>query len=609
MSEMRVLLLQPEDSPRRGPWIRQRWDLVIDLGTSSELSVAAWQQQMGCPVLRSVSFRRGIEDVRLARKMLDRGRGRLPDKAGIDWWELTSLVIVPELLALIALRRMAGEVPRSAEFWATRPGGVLRLWESVFGCRARVFGDSAWERSAARAGHYASLVRHFSAGQFKEILLDKYDSEYRWRSRFSGRQRACDVPVVLLPSAYENVSRMAAAYARSFPEQSFLLVATRRSARQADLPANIAVRDLSAYASRRGTPAPPGSRGRLSPHVLRGLRSRKEEIASLLEVWSELKKELGTTVELGDAERAGVLEAIPGWIHNGLSARDAWRNVLEREPVAAVLCGDDSNLFTRLPVVLAATRKIPTADFHHGALDGRYLVKELPSDFYLAKSEMERDYLVRICGLSEQRVVIGAPAFEEPSAERHEPGKKKILAFFSEPYEVAGMRTEEVYREILPGLCRVAREKDLRVMLKLHPFELASQRGRLIREILSAEDRRLVEVVSGPLTPKLLADLWCGVTLESSSVIDCLQSGVCCFLCAWLPGTIYEYTRQYARFGAGELLTEASQIAEIPRRVDQFHLAPRSTSGVFAAANRDWLRRWLQEGSKEVSPVGARSAS
>ena len=584
---MRVLLLQPEDSARRGPWTRQRWDLVIDLGTSSEFSAAAWQEQMGCPLLRSVSFRRGIEDVRLARTMLDLGRGRLLDQEGIDWWELASLVIVPELLALIAWRRLAENVPRDAEFWATRRGGMLRIWEGVVGCVAQVFGDTALERSAARAGHYAKLVRHFPAGQFKEILLDKYDSEYRWRSRFGSGQSACRGPVVLLPSAYENVSRTAAEYARSLPERAFLLVATRRSARQVDLPPNVAVRELSGYAS-------PGT--------------SDVETASLLERWSELKKMLGATVVWGEAERAGVLDAIPGWIRNGVSARDAWRNVLDREPVSAVLCGDDSNLFTRLPVLLAAKQKIPTADFHHGALDGRYLLKELPSDVYLAKSEMERDYLVRICGLPEQKIVINAPGFEEPPAERREIGKRKFLAFFSEPYEVAGMRAEEVYREILPGLCRVARENNLRVMLKLHPFELASQRGKLVREVLG-EDRRFVDVVSGPMTAKLLAELWCGVTVESSSVIDCLKAGVCCFLCAWLPGTVYEYTRQYARFGAGELLTEASQIEGILTRVEEFHSAPRKTSGLFAAADPEGLRRWLEEGSKAASPVEARSAS
>ena len=86
---------------------------------------------------------------------------------------------------------------------------------------AQTFGRSGLARSAARAMHYAGLVRRFSAAQFKEIFLDKYDAGYQWRSRFASRQQRCAEPVVLLPSAYGNVSRMAAAYARLLPEQAF----------------------------------------------------------------------------------------------------------------------------------------------------------------------------------------------------------------------------------------------------------------------------------------------------------------------------------------------------------------------------------------------------
>ena len=67
--------------------------------------------------------------------------------------------------------------------------------------------------------------------------------------------------------------------------------------------------------------------------------------------------------ELRVLVQAGVLDPFPGWIRDGLSARDAWREVLEREPVGGVLCGDDSNLYTRLPVLLAVRRKITDRGF------------------------------------------------------------------------------------------------------------------------------------------------------------------------------------------------------------------------------------------------------
>jgi hypothetical protein len=54
------------------------------------------------------------------------------------------------------------------------------------------------------------------------------------------------------------------------------------------------------------------------------------------------------------------------------------------------------------------------------------------------------------------------------------------------------MRVEEVYLELLPPLCRLARESGHGLIIKLHPFESLSQRRRIIRDILTPEDRKLV---------------------------------------------------------------------------------------------------------------------
>src|SRR6202020_1207170 len=67
---MRVLLLHPNDSPRRGPWASQCWDLVVDLAKSAQFSADVWQEQMHCSVLRSESFREGAEDVEAVRKAI-----------------------------------------------------------------------------------------------------------------------------------------------------------------------------------------------------------------------------------------------------------------------------------------------------------------------------------------------------------------------------------------------------------------------------------------------------------------------------------------------------------------------------------------------------------
>jgi hypothetical protein len=575
---MRVLLLEPEDSPEQGPWSRQHWDLIVDLGKSSAFSEQRWARQYGCPVLRSDCFRHGIADAKKVREIFSVGRGRLIDEEGIDWWDLLSLLLVPYALNLLALQSAANEISPSAELWATRPGGAAGILAIVLNRSVQTFVDRGLARSAARAMHYATLVRRFSAAQIKEILLDKYDSGYGWRSRFAARRRGSVEPVVLLPSAYENVSRMAAAYARLLPEQPFLMVATRQSAKQFAPPANVHVQDLAAYAK-------PGS--------------HTAEATSLIEQWMKLRADLQESPELQVLSRAGVLESFPAWIRDGLSARNAWREVFEREVVSGVLCGDDSNRYTRLPVLLAARRKIPTVDFHHGALDGRYVFKDFPCDRYLAKSEMERDYLLRVCGLPAERIVMGAPSSGDVrSGKEGQSPRETSVVFFSEPYEAAGMRAHEVYRELLPSLCRVARETGHGLILKLHPFESLSQRRTIVRDILTPADCELVRIVDGPLTTELMGQAWCGITVESTTVIDCLQNNICCFLCGWLAHSPFEYVQQYARFGIGEALQDAKQLLEIPRREADFHSRPTMKANLSATVDPAMLQGWLTPAAK-----------
>ncbi len=584
---MRVLLLQPEDLPERGPWSRQHWDLIVDLGKSSRFSEERWARQYGCPVLRTDSFRHGIEDGKKVRQIFSEGRGHLIDEEGIDWWELMSVLIAAHALDVIALRVLAKEISPSAELWATRSGGVAGILAVVLNSPVRNFRTGVLERSATRAMHLAGVVRRFSVAQIKQIFLDKYDAGYQWRSRFAARGKPCAEPVVLLPSAYENVSRMAAAYARLLPEQPFLMVATRQSARQFVPPANVQVRDLAAYAKADSAGA---------------------EATRMIERWMNLREDLKASPDLQTLLDAGLMDSFPSWIRDGLGARNAWREVLHQEPVQAVLCGDDTNLYTRLPVELAVSRKIPTLDFHHGALDGRYLFKELPSDLYLAKNEMERDYLLRVCGLPPERVLIGAPSNGEVrsiTSEAAGPIRSSVI-FFSEPYEIAGMRADQVYLELLPALCSMARESGHGLIVKLHPFESLSQRRRIIRGVLSAEDRKLVRVVDVPLTTELMAQAWFGITGESTTVIDCLQNGVCCFLCQWLAVSPYEYVQQYARFGVGEVLEEASQLAEIPRRLAVLRNRPAAKTDFSTAADPAILQRHL---TRSVDSLHARSAS
>jgi hypothetical protein len=584
---MRVLLLHPEDSPRRGPWSRQRWDLVVDLGRSSEFSATAWTEQTGCSVARSDTYRNGVEDLKLVREMLAAGRGRLLDEEGIDWWNLTALLIAAQVETMLTLRRVAAQIGSKADLWATRAGWPCGLFASLLGREIPSFSGSVVDRITRRGAHYSDLWRRFSAAQIKEIVLDKYDPGYQLRSRFARHERVATEPVILVPSAYENVSRMAASYARLLPDQDFLLIATRQSGKQFDPPLNMRLGDLPSYAT---------------------TASAQRENEAILEAWTRLKLELCALPEYEVLSHAGVLEDFPNWFRSGLRVRDAWREVLDRETVCGVLCGDDSNIYTRLPVLLAARRKIPTVDFHHGAMDGRYLLKDLPSDVYLAKNAMECDYLLRVCGLPSSKVMIGAPrpAFMV-SPRDHRALQKSSLIFFSEPYENAGMRVEEVYREILPALCRLARQNGRSLILKLHPFESLRDRKQVVQVLLPKEDLRLVTVLDGPLSESLLSSAWFGLTVESTTVLDCLSYGVPCFLVGWLTLSPYGYAQQYARFGVGKVLGGVDEIKQIPTRLAKFVDQEGKNQSFSEIASPEMLRSLLAGGVPR--PMAARQVS
>jgi hypothetical protein len=578
---MRILLVQPEDSVMSGPWTLQEWDLVVDLGRSSQSLEAEWAKRCGCEVVRAGASRQGLDAVRAVRDTLAIPRGRLVDDEGIDWWDLISLIVAPEIFILLAFKSVVPLIRADGELWATRRGKETRILECLLGRPVQGFGDGRLVRAAARAAHYAGLTRRFTPAQFKQILLDKYDPGYRWRSRLAAKHSRLLEPVILVPSAYSNVSRAASSYASLLPNESFLMVATRQSARQFENPSNMEIRDLASYAR---------------------VQSSEEEISTLTTTWERLRSEIMDIPDLRTLAEAGVLDLFPARIRDGIRARNAWRLVLEREPVKSVLCGDDSNLYTRLPVLLAAKRKIPTLDFHHGALDGRYMLKDLASDLYLAKNEMERDYLVRVCGLPVERVVIGAPAAEtKRPGQPLERSEGNAAIFFSEPYEVAGMRPEGVYRELLPPLCRLGREAGRSVIVKLHPFESLAQREKLIRNLLSADDQKRVTVIDGPLTAELMARAWFGLTVESTTVIDCLQNGVCCFLCGWLSLSPYEYAKQYARFDIGEVLNHVAELTDIPLRLQRFRNHPAPHMDLSPTVDPAQLFRWLTlSGSAQV---------
>jgi hypothetical protein len=475
--------------------------------------------------------------------------GRLNDGFGLDWWELTSILVHQELDGAFLLRRLVESLGPGDEVYVSRPGfhaDVLRL---ALGSRLHTFSPpGSWRRTGVR--HYLQVLKKFPGPQLLEIFWDKTDPGYQFRGLFSKRRKPLSSAVVLLPSAYVSVSRTAAAYAESLPEVRFLLMVTRRSGWLQGLPANVSVEWLRRYASVR-------------------VPSRELEIRDLLKRWGALRTELRAVPEFRALTDVGCLDDFPYRLARGLEVRDAWRNVLDSEPVHAVLCADDSNSYTHIPLLLAKQKGLPTIACHHGALDGRYMFKRNHADVLLAKGKMEKDYLIRLCGIPPEAVEVGAPGVPVDLRQGSGQAERPLIVLFSEAYEVAGGRVRDFYQDMLPLLADLALSQRRELIIKLHPSESFSDRRRLVEQILGPEQQRVTRVVGGPLQSELLDQAWFGVTVMSTVAVECTLCGIPCFLCGWLESWPFGYVDQFTRFGVGICLNRPGDIKRIPETLSE----------------------------------------
>jgi hypothetical protein len=568
---MKVLLIHSEDDPENGPWASLPWDRVVDLGLGGKNSYARWSRQFRCPVTNLNALRHGFDDFRRIRDLLGLGCGRLIDEYGVDWWEIMSLLLHGEIEALILLQRFAQTVSSGDEVYVSRSGLHANLLRGLLAAQLNVFPAG---RGAQKGGlrHYIRRASRLSASQMTDVFWDKYDAGYQFRGRLGRKRRPSARPVVLLPTAYVNVSRTGIAYANSFPEENFLLVTTRKSGWVRNTPRNVTAAWLSSYAC---------------------VRDRSDETAAMGDHWRSLLDELCRAEEFKILNRLGYLDSFPRWFRHGLEVRDAWRNVLDNEPVQGVLCADDSNPYTRIPLLLARERGLPNVACHHGALDCRYVFKRSYGDVIWAKGTMEEDYLVRVCGAPQEKVEIGAPAL--PANWKHSASQafRPYLLFLSEACEVSGGRAEEFYRDVLPQLADLALATGRELIVKLHPAESKNERARLLARVLSIEQKRSARIVDGPLTEDLLEKAWFGITITSTVAMECAIRGIPCFLCKWLEFWPYGYIEQFNRFGVGRSLNDPSEIDKIPEYLQQHAVRADVSATCWQPAAAGRLRQLL----------------
>jgi hypothetical protein len=569
---MRVLLIDPEDDLQGEPWGFLRWDRVIDLGGAGAEAYARAAAGFRCSVIALNGFRENFREMRRVRDLMAVGMGQLTDSFGLDWWELTAILVHEYLEIAFLLGELTKSFGSQDEVHVSRPGLYADILRLPLGTRVHTFPMPA-HRQRGGLRHYIKTFRKFPALQLLEILWDKTDAGYQIRGSFSSKPKPQADAVVLTPSSYVNVSRTAAEYAEILPEARFLLVATRRSGWIKNLPTNVVATWLRRYASLR-------------------IPSRKLEYRDLLKRWGLLRNDLRAVPEIRTLDELGYLNRFSNWFARGLEIRDAWRNVLESEPVQAVICADDTNPHTHIPLLLAAHRGLPTIACHHGALDGRYMFKRTHADVVLVKGEMEKDYLVRGCAIPPKRVEIGAPA--RPAYLREEAGDKSCIVFFSEPYEVGGGRSRSFYEDILPPLAEMAWAEKKKLVIKLHPSESLSERSHLVKQILRPAKRRVTLVVGGTLQAELMNHAWFGVAVLSTVAVECALRGIPCFLCAWLESSHYGYVAQFARFNAGIRLEKAGDLREIPNFLRSYQKPSAVRENCWTPIKAERLRELLR---------------
>jgi hypothetical protein len=554
---MKVLLLHPEDAFDK-QYSQPHWDLVVDLGRAPRETYADWCRKSACAVGSIYDHAEETEDLYRLRTLLQLGTGRVVDQWGIDWWDIFSLEIASGIQRLMLVQRLSKNLPANCDLYSSRPHPAASALEQMLGVRVtNLSGGLQFARRRIR--RYSETLSGLGSADFLQILEDKFDADHSVRRRFTAPRSSARKPAVLLPSAYVNVSRTALAYAALLPQQQFMLVVARRNGYVAPVPPNVLVASLAPYFG----------------------ATDKQELAALRDSWDSLRISLAKcAAEFKTAEsegRLGAASAPFGW---GLAVRDAWLRFLASERVTACLSADDSNPNTRIPLILAQKQGIPALGCHHGALDFRMAIKTNHADLYLAKSEMERDYLRRICHLAPEKIAVAGPAsLKSVSSGRMDCRSAPWLVFFTEPYQSFGWRSDEVYHDLLPRLCSLAQTCGLKLVFNLHPFENIKTHRRMLRRLLPEQECN-IEVLAGPPSDRLWSNTRFALTVQSSTALECAALGIPVFLCAWLRDPYCGYVRQYARYGVGYVLESSEQIAEIPGLLADQHekLLPPPTS-------------------------------
>src|SRR5260370_5147675 len=341
---MRVLLLHPDDA-FPGPGTSKRWDSVIGLGRGPKSFYDERSAALGCPVFSIFDLAVEVEDLQIWRHLLALGMGRVVDRFGIDWWDVISVVLQPELQDLRLALRLAEKLSGCRTLVVSRPSAMADALRLQLGIPLQVLHRGLPKRLVpAILRRSATAARNLSFVQLRQVAYDKYDPHYRWRRRLAGsptqssKSKSEPEAVVLLPSAYSNVTRTALSYAAILPERKFLMVLARASRAVSPGPAHCTTERLASFAAKNYD---------------------RNELQNLEVCWQKVEQSLQENLAFRLPVQLRILKKGPRWLRWGVAVRDAWLRVFETRRVGGCLSADDSNPYTRIPLRLAEHGDIP----------------------------------------------------------------------------------------------------------------------------------------------------------------------------------------------------------------------------------------------------------
>ncbi len=252
---MRVFLLHSDDD-FRGSWASERWDSVIDLGRAPKSFYDERSAALGCPVFSIFDLAHEVEDLQVWRQLLAPGVGRVVDRFGIDWWDVISLTLQPQLQEVRLALRLAEKLRGCRTLTVSQSSVTAEVLRLQLGIPLQMLKRRLRKRLVSNLLNRGVAAADLSLVQLRQVMYDKYDPHYVWRRKLgqapsqASSPESESAPVVLLPSAYSNVTKTALSYAAILPEQKFLLVLARESAAVSPVPENVEVARLASSAAK-----------------------------------------------------------------------------------------------------------------------------------------------------------------------------------------------------------------------------------------------------------------------------------------------------------------------------------------------------------------------